>query len=153
MSKYTRSSAVHKLKFVWRNMKYRCFRKENKDYKWYGGKGIIVCEEWMVFENFLEWALRTGYDDSLTIDRMDSNKDYCPENCVWHTRGANSRRAVEKFTIAESEEMRDMYGSGLFTYKEIGLDYNCTGMCVWAAVNRKTYKKGDDRGNSTVKSN
>lgn len=153
MSKYLRSNPVKKLGFVWRNMKYRCFRKENKDYKYYGGKGITVCEEWLVFENFLAWALRAGYDDSLTIDRLDSNKDYEPENCVWHTRGANSRRATEKFTIAESEEIRDLYACGRFTYKDLGEAYGCTNVCIWAAVNRKTYRKGDDRGDITVKSN
>lgn len=153
MSRYLRSGAVKKLGFVWRNMKYRCEREENKDYKYYGGKGIRVCNEWKMFENFVAWAMRAGYDDSLTIDRLDSSKDYEPENCVWHTRGANSRRATEKFTIAESVEMRDLYASGWFTYEEIGERYGCTGMCVWSAVNRKTYKKGDDRGNITVKSN
>ncbi len=153
MSKYTRSKAVSKLGYVWRNMKYRCGRKENKDYKYYGGKGITICDEWLAFENFVAWALRHGYDDSLTIDRLDSNKDYCPENCVWNTPGANSRRAVEKFTIAESEEMRDLYACGRFTYDRIGSYYGCSDMCVWAAVNRKTYKKGDDRGAKSIKIN
>jgi hypothetical protein len=153
MSRYLRSKAVTKLGYVWRNMKYRCFRKENKDYKYYGGKGITICDDWLTFENFVAWAMRNGYDDSLTIDRLDSSKDYCPENCVWHTRGANSRRAKELFTIVESEEMRDLYSTGRFTYKKIGDIYGCTDMCVWAAVNRRTYKKGDDRGDKTAKSN
>lgn len=72
----------------------RCYNSNNKDYRWYGGKGIKVCDEWrnnpLIFE---EWALKNGYDDTLTIDRIDSDKDYCPYNCQWISLVENCRKA------------------------------------------------------------
>jgi hypothetical protein len=65
-------------------MKRRCYRKGDKDYRSYGAKGIQVCEEWRhSYVVFREWALRTGYSETLTIDRIEPTGDYCPDNCRW----------------------------------------------------------------------
>ena len=67
-------------------MMSRCYNKNSWNYKWYGGKGITVCDEWRNdFLNFRDWALENGYSKELTLDRIDGGRDYCPENCRWTT--------------------------------------------------------------------
>ena len=69
---------------TWCNMKTRCFNKSSDHYKYYGGKGIVVCNEWKNdFLCFYNWAMSNGYTDELTIDRLDNSKGYCPGNCKW----------------------------------------------------------------------
>lgn len=71
-----------RLHYVWLAMKDRCNNERNKSFKNYGGRGITVCEEWQKsYESFESWALSSGYKEGLSIDRIDNNKGYCPENC------------------------------------------------------------------------
>lgn len=79
---------------VWCAMRNRCERTNNDNYAYYGGRGIKVCDEWKKFQPFMEWALSSGYADNLTLDRIDSDKDYYPENCRWatmHEQNSNKR--------------------------------------------------------------
>ena len=82
---------------IWRHMKDRCYNPNNNCYHLYGGKGIEVCDDWMVYKNFQEWALKNGYDDSLSIDRIDNSKNYEPSNCRFSdpiTQSNNTSRNV-----------------------------------------------------------
>lgn len=82
---------------TWINMKVRCSDPKSDSYRYYGGKGIKVCDEWVnSFQNFMDWAMNNGYSDNLTIDRKDSSKNYCPENCQFLTLAQNSRKAQIK---------------------------------------------------------
>lgn len=68
-------------------MKDRCYNENNKKYRNYGGRGIVVCDEWKDdFGVFQEWALQNGYNDELSIDRIDANGPYRPDNCQWATQ-------------------------------------------------------------------
>lgn len=72
---------------IWQNMKQRCYNSSNKDYKDYGVRGIKICDEWLNdFQSFYDWSMNNNYNNALTIDRIDVNGNYEPDNCCWSTR-------------------------------------------------------------------
>ena len=80
---------------IWADMKQRCNNPNHAKYKSYGARGIKVCTEWKDFYHFREWALCSGYSDILTLDRIDNDKGYYPDNCRWadrFTQQNNTRR-------------------------------------------------------------
>lgn len=77
---------------IWNSIKQRCYDKNSKAYPSYGARGVTMCEEWRNFQVFYDWAMSHGYDDALTIDRVNNAKVYHPDNCEWVTLQENIRR-------------------------------------------------------------
>lgn len=77
---------------IWMNMKMRCRNKNDRNWSRYGGRGITVCREWLDFAAFQGRALANGYNETLTIDRVDNDRGYMPSNCEWVTQVENTRR-------------------------------------------------------------
>lgn len=76
---------------IWNGMKARCLNEKAISYKSYGARGIKICNDWLVFENFHNWAVANGYNDELTIDRINNDGDYEPSNCRWVTSTENKK--------------------------------------------------------------
>lgn len=108
-----------KLYGIYQCMKQRCFNKNDINYKNYGGRGISVCDEWMGkngFDNFYKWAISAGYDDSKgrfeqSIDRIDVNKDYSPDNCKFST--------MEEQCYNKRNTVKLEYNGGIYNLKEL----------------------------------
>ncbi len=90
---------------IYWGMKKRCYNKKEKNYYLYGGRGITICEEWLnSFENFYNWAINNGYKEGLTIDRINVNGNYEPNNCRWSdlfVQANNTRR--NKYILFKGE--------------------------------------------------
>ena len=91
-------------------MRQRCGYTSGVAYKNYGGRGVTICKEWDDFQAFYEWAMYNGYADNLTLERKDTNGNYCPENCRWATmkeqqNNRRNNRIVEyggaRYTLSE----------------------------------------------------
>ena len=107
-----------RLNNIYYGMKARCYNPNSKSYKWYGGKGIIVCEEWLNDKTkFHEWAINNGYEDSLTIDRKDSNGNYEPNNCRWATYEEQANNRTNSVLLEYNGEIKNAWDWS----KELGI--------------------------------
>jgi hypothetical protein len=101
-AKQRKMSDATALYLIYKGMKKRCYNKNDTNYKFYGGKGIKLCDEWLDYKNFKEWAFNNGFkyditktrEERLSIDRIDSSKNYSPSNCRWITLKENRLRRV-----------------------------------------------------------
>lgn len=125
---YTHNMSNSRLYNVYRTMRQRCFNTNNPSYKNYGGRGVTVCGEWSRFEVFRDWALSNGYKEDLTIERINVNGNYCPENCTWISieDQQRNRRNNVKFrgkTQSTWAYVLDLSQSSLVQYKK---RHNCS---------------------------
>lgn len=105
-TKPTHGETKTRLYSIHRGIKQRCNNPKDTGYKYYGGKGIKLCDEWNDYIKFAEWAKANGYNDTLTIERIDSNGDYCPDNCTWATRKEQVRnRNISHFVTYKGQKM------------------------------------------------
>lgn len=117
----------------WQCMKSRCLNKNNPKYKNYGGRGIGICSEWLLIENFAKWALENGWQEGYSIDRIDNNGDYCPENCRWISMSENSRKKrTTKLTQVEADEIRKRRNEN---WHDLANEYGCSLGNIWYIMN------------------
>lgn len=115
---------------IWDKMKQRCFNKNSEVYEYYGSRGITVCDEWRdSFQVFYDWAMESGYEEGLSIDRIDNDGNYEPSNCRWATQkqqNNNKRNNViltyktDSFTVQEWSEKLNIPYSTLLSRLKLG---------------------------------
>lgn len=102
------------------NIKGRCYNPNHRDYKYYGAKGIILCDEWLnSFNCFEQWALNNGYKSGLSLDRINVNGPYSPDNCRWvewklQARNKNQTIYVEGLSLKEYCELHNLPYTTIF---------------------------------------
>lgn len=116
----TRNAERSRLYSIWTDMRRRCNNPERKRSECYAAKGIKVCEEWNDFAAFKDWSMANGYNDTLSIDRIDNNKGYCPENCRWIPFGDQSKNRTTNHYITFNGKTQTLTDWS----KEIGIGRN-----------------------------
>ena len=92
MQDYYKREASNKLVKIWYGVRSRTSNQNNKDYPNYGGRGIVLVEEWQDYDTFCDWSLANGYEEGLQLDRIDDDGDYCPTNCQWLTAQEHGKK-------------------------------------------------------------
>lgn len=119
---------------IYNGIKSRCSRKSSARYDDYGGRGIKVCDEWLNpvngFDNFVEWSIKNGYSENLSIDRMDVDKGYSPDNCRWVTMYDQSLNKRQTRWVTYNGEKIQLF----VLCKNLGVSYD--------TVHDRIYKRG-----------
>jgi hypothetical protein len=134
------------LRRKWHSIKARCYNEKNENYKNYGNRGIIVCEEWLKdFWEFYEWSILNGYKKGLTIDRIDNNLGYSPSNCRYvdyKIQNNNTKRNVKILFKGEQKTLGEIASEYDIDYKLLFRRYYYQKMSIEKAISipaRRTY--------------
>lgn len=132
---------------IWLNMRQRCTNRKNPAYANYGGRGISICDEWSNYSVFEDWAYANGYREYLTIDRIDVNGNYCPDNCRWVTRAeqSNNRRPLPP-RERTAEYYHSMYNRPKPTYEIDGILHTSAEWAAIAGITQKLFLKRWEAG-------
>jgi len=109
----THGDRYSRLYRTWINMRARCNNPKEPKYPLYGGRGITVCKEWENYLVFKAWALANGYTDELTIDRVDVNKNYTPDNCVFITNKENAGKDKVSISLKQYKDVVALIATGM----------------------------------------
>ena len=144
----THGDSNERLYHIYKGMRNRCLNENDQDYKYYGGRGIRLCDEWLNdYELFKKWSLDNGYNELLTIERIDVDGNYEPCNCRWATRKeqANNTRKnhlleynSKLYTMSELAELCDI------SYTTLRKRINDLGWSVEKAVSKKDYRRKEE---------
>ncbi len=136
MTKHGVCKADRKLYHTWYNMVDRCTNSNHDAYRNYGGRGVAVCPEWRDGANaFLAWALASGYARGLTLDRIDNDGPYCPENCRWvpmAEQSGNRRGRVVYDAWGEAKSLSDWLKDSRCVVRSRPLIYNRVRLTGWS---------------------
>ena len=144
--KLSESCKIHggrftKLYNTWRGMKKRCYQKSQDSYPRYGGRGITVYGEWKDnFGIFQTWAFNNGYIEGLTIDRINNDKGYSPDNCRFVTIGENTRnRECVKLDWNKARLIRGLYFSARYSQRVLAKKFGIALITLWSVINNRTW--------------
>ena len=137
---YRHGYARTKLYIAWAAMIQRVLNPKNTAYKNYGGRGITVCNEWLKFIPFRDWALNNGYKEGLEINRIWNDGNYEPSNCDFVTAKENSRnQRTTKLTLEIANEIRDLYKIKQYNKSQLAKMYNVSPQQISFIINNKRW--------------
>jgi hypothetical protein len=105
----THGDSKKRLYVIYSGMKTRCYNQNDDNYKKYGARGITICDEWLNdYEAFKKWALKNGYGDDLSIDRIKNERGYSPDNCRWANNKTQSRNKRDSVMITHEGKTKNL---------------------------------------------
>jgi hypothetical protein len=137
---------------IWKEMKQRCYNSNNKSYKNYGERDIEICDRWYYsFENFLEdMGSKPGGKYEYTLERIDNDKNYEPDNCKWATYEEQNQNKRHTLTQGEIDRIRKLYQKGIWYQKELAIYFNTTEKNISTIVTNRTWRNSaKDQANAS----